>query len=382
MSKIAFRMAIPLALVIGLVAGFLAGWWAHDAGDTGGRVLVLEGGRGFTTLISSADVVNRAIFEPAGIEVDFLDNSDMNVLDPSGRYLFTSHETGGRAGVTRIDLQANVVDIIVADEDFTRLDGLLWTPWNSLLVSEEVDGGRLFEITNPLDEPGVVEFVERTAFGRRKHEGHGIDARGFLYGVDESPEGAIYRFRPESPLTPRAFEQGEMDVLVIQEDIDLLEDRRVAATWRRFEEGVGTPFDRPEDIEIVGDVLYVAITGQHRVLSIDLVDPESTTVGEYLSEESNAPSLDWPDNLAADAQGNMYVAEDLPVTDLLRGKRNEIWYAVSAADPLAPALSVELIATIDSGRDEPSGLLVNHDGTRLYVNLIGSNGSMFAVNVE
>ncbi len=371
-----------LAMILMSVAGifFALGWWLRGLDVVGRPILEVESGQGFTVLIEPGPAEGTAIYGPTGRQVPFLSNSDMNMLDPTGRYLFTSHETRSEAGVTRIDLEADEVVILLHSTQFVRLDGLLWTPWDTLLVAEERQGGQLFEILNPLAPPEQIEYALRPAFGQRRHEGLAIDWRGFFYGVDEDPKGSIYRFRPRSPLSPDSLASGDLDVLVLLEDSEELEEHRVQAVWRPAGSGQGTSFDRPEDIEIVGSVLYVAITGEHRVISIDLADPEITTVGKYLSgRDEYAEGLDWPDNLASDLQGNLYIAEDMGKEGLLAGRRNQVWYAVTGADPLARAQSVSLFATVKSARDEPSGLLVDPSGDRLFINLIGSNDSIFIV---
>lgn len=360
-------------------AFFALGWWLRGSDIVIGPILEVQTGQGYTILISPGPAEGIAIYGPTGRVVPFPSNSDMNVLDPTGRYLFTSHETRSRSAVTRIDLEADEVVILLQSTEFARFDGLLWTPWGTLLLAEERQGGQLVEILNPLAPPELIKYVLRPAFGQRRHEGLAIDWRGFFYGVDEDPKGSIYRFRPHTPLSPDSLTSGDIDVLVLMEDREMLEERRVQAIWHPAESGQGTPFDRPEDIEIVGSVLYVAITGEHQVISIDLADPEITTVGEYLRGDEIAEDLDWPDNLASDLDGNLYISEDIPSSELLFGGQNQVWYAVTGDDPLARAQSISLFATIRSSHDEPSGLLVDPAGDRLFINLMGPSDSILIV---
>ena len=188
------RAALSIAVLVAAGGLFAVGSWDGRL-DGGPTLLSLEGGRGYSTLVAKGDA-STWVYEPTGAQVPFLSTSDMNALDPSERYLFTSHETRSNAGVTRIDLQEDVVEIILADEAFSRFDGLLWTPWGTVLVAEETTGGRLFEILDPLADVVDVVAVERPAFGFRRHEGIILDAHGNLYGIDETSEGGIYRFRP------------------------------------------------------------------------------------------------------------------------------------------------------------------------------------------
>jgi len=83
---------------------------------------------------------------------------------------------------------------------------------------------------------------------------------------------------------------------------------------------LGTNFDRPEDLEIKTlkngkQMLFVATTTNHKVFSIDL---RNDTVKLFASRDTldmatGAPvgtQFTSPDNLAIDADGNMYIVED------------------------------------------------------------------------
>ena len=168
-------------------------------------------------------------------------------------------------------------------------------------------------------------------------------------------------------------------MLALAEAKSRLMDGRVAAAWVPAGRGVGTPFDRPEDVEIVGTTLFVSVTGEDRVLSIDTASEAAPTVGVYVSRERHDGSFDRPDNLARDPDGDLYIAEDISQLDLARGERNRIWYAITAEDPLAPARSLSLFGTVESGNDEPTGLLVDRAGRTLYVNLMGRTDAILEV---
>jgi hypothetical protein len=94
---------------------------------------------------------------------------------------------------------------------------------------------------------------------------------------------------------------------------------------------LGTGFDRPEDLEIKTlkngkQMLFVATTTNHKVFSIDL---RSNTVKLFASRDTldmatGAPAgtqFTNPDNLAIDADGNIYLVEDQP------GGIEDIWLA-------------------------------------------------------
>jgi len=134
------------------------------------------------------------------------DLRDMNTVNETGahvgRYLYTSHENGGgNAALSAIDLQTGET-AVYTDEDFgitpgwSRLDGLEWTPWGTVLLAEENGaGGRLFECFVAGLE--VVDCIDRPAVGRMSHEGIAVAGSGEVYVGDELNGGSIYRFVPD-----------------------------------------------------------------------------------------------------------------------------------------------------------------------------------------
>lgn len=370
------------ALAFGAGGGlFWAGWTLNSWGAAQVPMITTEGDIGFLTLISPAESDLLAINGITGEKIEFLPKSDMNMLDTDERYLFTSHEAGPQSGVTRIDLETGETDVIVSfrDHDFSNLDGLLWTPWNTLLVGEETAGGRLFEILNPLADEGDVQFVERTAFGTRRNEGLAIDSAGNVYGVDEVPDGGIYRFIPDAPFTVDSLAAGHLEVLVSDERVRNLDSGRVPARWEDAATSEPIGFGRPEDIEIVGDTLYVALTSTDEVISLDLSDPATTSIGLFVSADTNAPELTGPDNLASDPDGNIYIAENIALSRY-KGQRNQLWFA-RAEDPLQPATELKLIATLNSPRNEFSGILVDSAGERLFTNVLGPDNYIYSLQI-
>ena len=223
--------------------------------------------------------------------------------------------------------------------------------------------------------------MPRPAFGSRRHEGLSMDWRGFLYGVDETKAGAIYRFHPDSPLGPDALESGQLDVFVVLGEFDEESQGRMPAVWRPAQIDTGTPFDHPEDLEVVGKTLYVVISGVDSVISIDLTEIDDSTVGNFVSEEAYDDPIRSPDNIASDAKGNFYISEDHTAADLLDAL-NHIWYVTVGQDALSQAGSVSLFATIKSRKDEPSGLLVDSDNNRLFISVLGPNNSIFVVPLD
>jgi uncharacterized protein len=57
------------------------------------------------------------------------------------------------------DLVTGVSKVLIQRADLRRFDGLRWTAWGTLLVAEEVTGGRLFEVTLDPDDPSTAATV-------------------------------------------------------------------------------------------------------------------------------------------------------------------------------------------------------------------------------
>ena len=112
--------------------------------------------------------------------------------------------------MTVTDLMTGVTSLVDQQSHYESLDGIVWTPWHTLLFAEE-------KIVASFDDPRVPNAVgglvyeydprtgvttPRPAVGVRSHEGLRFDAQGNLYGISESTpgqngSGAIYKFVPD-----------------------------------------------------------------------------------------------------------------------------------------------------------------------------------------
>ncbi|HEU5305284.1 MAG TPA: alkaline phosphatase PhoX [Gemmatimonadales bacterium] len=329
---------------------------------------------------------------------------DMNTQNETGmqagRFLYRTHEVGSNGQVSVTDLETNVTRVLATRPDWERLDGIVWTPWGTLLAAEETNAAALSDPAVPQAVAGLVyeinpetgAAVARPAIGSRSHEGLRFDPQGNLYGIAESSPptgGYIYKFVPDQPgdlssgqlhalqlVTPNADRTGEavwvpLDRTAVQVSSD------AAATAIQ-----ATGYPRPEDVEITtstgnnrggGNVLYVAITGEDRVLGIDLHEPDeggqsTAFVYTYVRDGLNAPAdFDSPDNLALDRSGNLYSAED-PGTASARGLGDDIWVASpSGAGGPQPAQPIVRFASLTDCNAEPSGIYFDQRGWALYV---------------
>ncbi|MFO1055135.1 MAG: DUF839 domain-containing protein [Planctomycetota bacterium] len=358
-------------------------------------------------------------------------NWDMSTFDASGRFIFTPAEVSARGGgVFRYDTRTGSLTVLIhgndtgvrtanpaswnpQNDDYSRCDPCTLTPWNTILWGEETTGGRLFEITNPLDATGPYTVRWLTSIPAVAHEGLRLDAQGSLYFVDEDNSGCIYKF---VPTVAGDLSAGQTFVLSVDgyaadanarpneswnSTSNRLTNRFGAAHWVALtgvngqqitvtnpfvyvtansgrlaaDEVMGTPYGRPEDMDFntLADghqCIYVSITSENRVISIELTGSTTAIVREFVNYDTinlatgtdvnplqNDPYTNpgggtvfvTPDNIAVDAFGSVYLVED----DEPNG--GDIWKAIDAdKDGVAEAIGIFL--SLGVGGSEPTGL--------------------------
>ncbi len=124
--------------------------------------------------------------------------------------------------------------------------------------------------------------------------------------------------------------------------------------------------------------MYVAVTGENLVLAIDLHGSGGAPlVSHYVKAGVNAPAgtandaFTFPDNLALDPAGNLYIAED-PGGVAATGKTigDDIWVATPDRGSSGVAASVVRFATLTDCDAEPTGIYFGkQSSTTLYVNI-------------
>jgi hypothetical protein len=306
-------------------------------------------------------------------------------------------EQGGGA-VSVIDLHTGATSVLAQRADWEALDGLLWTPWHTLLFAEEsinadipdpqvpqATSGLLYEVTLRHNNPAVARAVEvRPQLGSLSHEGIEVDAEGNVYVIDEDRRGSIYRFVPNKYGN---LEKGQLQVLVVAGgaktgfaswvDLDMAQvqiSARIAA-----QTAGGTPFCRPEDLERIGDVLYAALTcedvansantsGPGAVLAIEL--GEAPIVRYFAAPGVNVPvenrtagvtGMRAVDNLANGPDGKLWIVEDNVPSD--------IWVAEPDNDGDGYADAVHLFASLKDRTAEGTGIYFGSDPKTLFVNI-------------
>jgi sugar lactone lactonase YvrE len=324
-----------------------------------------SGGFKFTPLGSSAVCTNggnanNPLVLPDGFsqtvvasEPSFPDAIDMNTQNETGlqpgRYLYRVTE-GSVAALAVTDLATGVTKVIAQRADWESLDPVVWTPWGTLLFGEETNnavrrdpsypaavGGLVYEVFfDESDQTLVKNVVARPAIGAKSHEGMRFDNQGNLYSISERTPGYIFKFVPDT-----------------KGDLSSGNNRGG------------------------NDVLYVAITSEHRVLAIDLGGAPgsasgSVSVANYVARGLNTDTeFIMPDNLALDKSGNLYITED-PGGNTASGKRgDDIWVAEppKGEGNGSAASSVVRFATLTDCEAEPTGIYFDLTAQRLFVNI-------------
>ncbi|WP_309712253.1 alkaline phosphatase PhoX [Pseudolysinimonas sp.] len=318
------------------------------------------------------------------------DLTDMNTVNETGpkagRYLYRTHEVGTNGSVSVIDLQTGEAKVIAQDLGWRRLDGLRWTPWGTLLFAEETSRGRLFEaFLDPKDPTTVIKVETRTEVGIMRHEGIEALADGTVFVIDELNGGSIYKFVPTTrgdlsdgqlyalKLTGLADAAQTWNSATVNAKVGAFEwvalnmDQVVVDTDAAANAVAATEFGRPEDVEVIGSILYVANTTEDRVVAIDL---NSNVLSSFVQAGNNVPlenaaagvtGFNNPDNLAQGPDGRLWIVEDNYLSD--------IWVAGRDTDHDGAADSVEQFASLKDTGAEISGIYFGKDPKTLFLNV-------------
>lgn len=318
------------------------------------------------------------------------DLTDMNTVNETGRragrYLYRTHEVGSNGSLSVVDLETGKAKILVQDAGYRRLDGLTWTPWGTLLFAEETDGGRLFEaFLDPKDPTVVTEVKARPKLGLLRHEGIGVAPDGSVNVIDELNGGSIFRFVPKRRGDLSAGQLYALKLTKLSEAAQAWDplaytDKVGAFTWVALDMAVATTdaklaadavnateFGRPEDVQIIGNVLYVANTSEDRVVAIDLKKKELTGFVEagvnVKAEDKDAKvtGLNSPDNLAKGPDGQLWIVEDNVPSD--------IWVASRGKSKDGVAKDVALFASLKDPGAEGTGIYFGKEDRTLFVNV-------------
>ena len=291
----------------------------------------------------------------------------------AGRNLFTVFETA-QAGIQRTDRQTGITTTIwrapaaaPALNSYVAYDASYWTPWGTFITAEESWGGqpqpygRLLEITNPLKASGTVDQVHRNIIPRTSHEGIMFDAAKNMYFIDELNGGTLFKYTSMTPDNGQTyFNAGQTSVLrvgdgfaanatgayqwvaitdlkgeALSNSVVITDPNGVTSIDGRASADVaalkGTDYQRPEDLQIVTvggkERMYMATTTTNEVYMLDIATQQISVFANQSTIDlatglAVGSGLRSPDNLAVDAEGNVYIIEDRN-----GGVDNDIWFA-------------------------------------------------------
>lgn len=344
------------------------------------------------------------------IYADRNDWHDMNTVNETGKqagnFLYRTHELrspdnqpeGGSVSV--VDLTSGETLLLAQDPSFDAVDGIRWTPWHTIVFAEEKTNGRFFELI--LNEDMISGVVyERPEVGLMAHEGIDIGSDGSIYIVDEHRGlssgcldaegneltpcgGGLYKFVPNQygNLTSGnlyALKVTGVDGVGQGEWVGPIDPNNVRLSGA---EAGGSSYQRPEDLEIIGDTLYVAITEgsrdengdqkyDGRVIAINLDTMQVSNFvkpGLNVAVEIGKPGddlfhtgFDNPDNLAETPDGKLVIIEDNTPSD--------IWIAGKDHDQDGSADAVWLFGSLTDPKAEGTGIYFGKDPNTMFVNI-------------
>ena len=258
----------------------------------------------------------------------------------------------GRKEILANNVAANGANV------WQRIDGIKWYPFGGmkatdhegddnrgvLLASEEFGAGGIWQV-----DPTTGAFSRLDWLGNYAHEGIGLDKKGTLYLGDEARGGAIYKAVPNDR---NDLTKGGTLSYMVSTSVDPSGWKLVvnpANATAESSAGAAILFDRPEDFDEANGRIYFAVTepasdadprkgtaGQvvnrggvysfaaHGVPEpamqsgalpysrltpmIEVNDPKYTSQAQAKAQQG----LQFPDNLAFDGEGHLWVHEDIP----------------------------------------------------------------------
>ena len=272
------------------------------------------------------------------------------------------------------------------------------TPWGTVLMGEEIktlvdtnsdgykDVGWLVEVnpvTRQVMEYGNAGQQKLWAMGRMRHENAAVsfeDSKTVYFGEDDSL-GCLYKFIANEPGN---LSDGFLFVLKLDSALQFGEPINGNASWlpvpnlSQLERNNtyliaqnlgGTPFYGIEDAEIGPDgYIYFTSKGQGRVYRfIDngntISNFETFVGGRIYTIQTQDSTFNEPwgignDNLAFDAEGNLWVLQD--------GSKNLIWLVKNGHTQENPL--VEIFASTPRG-SEPTGITFSPDKRFLFMSI-------------
>lgn len=330
----------------------------------------------------------------------------LNKADPDAeRYIYRTHSLISNSAVSVTDTAAgNASRILSQRSDWERLDGIVWSPANTLLAGENVrvqertdsvattaKAGLVYEINPRTGVPTV-----RPALGAKAHKGMSFDHLGNLYSVSATNPGYVYRF---VPTVAGSYAAGTLSALWISptgESMWLaLPAADVAVDADAAAKAAGaTVLLNPEDAKVMiitspsgvkRSQLFVSETGANRVLTVVLrtttsgvtpVADNTAFTSTYVAPGVNAPKdFTAPSALMIDTTYNLYIAEHNGGGGAAtKTAGDDIWVAPANGLSAIVAMPVGRLASVTDCDATPAGLMFDLTGSKLFLNLTGRGG--------
>jgi len=259
------------------------------------------------------------------------------------------------------------------------------TPWNTVISCEEtpsilddnLDGYHDFGWNIEINPETKTVIRKLWAMGNIAHENVSIHSnRRTVYQGSDSNPGYLYKFVANSPedlgsgllYVYSGLKNGAGSWILIQNTTQ--EDKNT--TLIQSANLGGTVFNGVEDVEIGPDgMVYFAVKGErlvYRLQDSDALIGTTATMETFVGNssytivhESGTSAINWGggnDNLAFDAQGNLWVFQD--------GDRHYIWVVESGHTQADPKVKLFGIAPEGS---EPTGITFTPDYKYLFMSI-------------
>ena len=243
------------------------------------------------------------------------------------------------------------------------------TPWKTWLSCEEKDCGAVYE-TYPT---GETDAVKQPALGYFKHEAVAVDTqRSQLYLTEDEKDGCLYRFTPKHAFPD--LSQGKLEVAVVDVETIINSNASAAVSWvevpepnpvvtkkgesymlrTRHQIPSAAKFKGGEGIWYQQGHILFSTKRDNKIWRLEINTQRLSVF--YDAHKTAAPILTGVDNLTANQNGDLLVAEDGGDMQIVVLNKN------GDAKPL-----LQVVHAHQKMKDsEITGPAFSPDGTRLY----------------